>query len=133
MNKAIAQYQQLNVSSVVDSASPHELVDMLFSGAAARLKKASGCIKHQDINGRNEAINQVISILHGLQASLDRQQGGDLADNLDALYSYMQRQLIRANSDNDAGVLAEVQDLLNTLREAWEAIAEPSALASSHA
>ena len=133
MNKAIAKYQQLNVASVVDSASPHELVEMLFDGAAARLQKASGCISHDDINGRNEAINQTISILHGLQASLDRKEGGDLAENLDALYAYMQRQLIRANSDNDQRVLAEVQDLLKTLQQAWRAISEPAELASSHA
>lgn len=133
MNKAIAQYQQLNVASVVDSASPHELVEMLFAGAASRLQKASGCIRHDDINGRNDAINQTISILHGLQASLDRKEGGDLAENLDALYAYMQRQLIRANSDNDASILAEVQDLLKTLQQAWQAISTPSELASSHA
>ena len=124
MNKAIAQYQQLNVSSVVDSASPHELVDMLFTGATSRLKKADGCIRHDDIDGRNAAINDAISILHGLQASLDHEQGGELAENLDSLYGYMQRQLVRANSDNDAGVVAEVVDLLNTLREAWQAIGD---------
>jgi len=124
VNKAVAQYQQLNVASMVDSASPHELVEMLFTGASSRLQKASGCIVHGDIHGRNAAINDTISILHGLQASLDHKRGGELAENLDALYSYMQRQLIRANADNDGSVLAEVQDLLTTLQDAWQAISE---------
>jgi len=126
VNKAIAQYQQLNVSSVVDSASPHELVEMLFDGATSRLQKADGCIRHGDIHGRSAAINDAISIFHGLQASLDHKLGGDLAENLDALYSYMQRQLIRANSDNDAVIVAEVLDLVETLRQAWQAISDTS-------
>ncbi len=122
MKNAIAQYQQLNVSSVVDSATPHELIEMLFEGAAARLTKALGCIEHGDIEGRSASINATISILHGLQASLDHDRGGDLAGNLDELYGYMGRRLLRANADNDAAVLREVMDLLGTLREAWLAI-----------
>jgi flagellar secretion chaperone FliS len=124
VNKAIAQYQQLKVASVVDSANPHELVDMLFAGACARLQKASGCVTHGDIEGRNKAINETLSILTGLQASLDHARGGDLAENLDALYDYMQRRLLRANADADVSILREVIDLLTTLREAWLAIGQ---------
>ena len=124
MNRAIAQYRKLNVESVVDSASPHQLIEMLFDGASARLKKAAGCIAHDDINGRSAAITETVSIISGLQASLDLERGGDLAENLDALYDYMQRRLFRANADNDAGGVQEVLDLVATLHQAWHAIRE---------
>ena len=123
MNRA-AQYQKLNVESVVDSASPHQLINMLFDGACARLKKAQGCIAHGDIEGRSEAITATVSIVSGLQASLDHERGGDLADNLESLYDYIQRRLFRANSDNDAQALEEVIDLIKTLHDAWSAIGQ---------
>lgn len=97
---------------------------MLFEGASARLKKAAGCIAHGDINGRSMAITETVSIVSGLQASLDLDQGGNLAENLDALYDYMQRRLFRANADNDAGAVQEVLDLVVTLHQAWHAISE---------
>ena len=122
MKKGIAQYQKLNVATVVDTATPHQLIDMLFVGACARMKKAKGCIEHGDIEGRSSGINAALSILTGLQASLDHDQGGDLAENLDALYDYMQRRLYHANTENDAAALDEVVDLLATLRGAWDAI-----------
>lgn len=123
MNRA-AEYQKLNVESVVDSASPHQLINMLFDGACARLKKAQGCITHGDIEGRTEAITATVSIISGLQASLDHEQGGELAENLEALYDYIQRRLFRANSDNDPRALEEVVDLIKTLHDAWSAIGQ---------
>ena len=64
-----------------------------------------------------------INIIEGLQASLDHEQGGEIAGNLDALYEYMQRRMFRASADNDPQALIEVGDLIQTLREAWLAIA----------
>ena len=124
MNRAIAQYRKLDVESLVDTASPHQLIDMLFDGACARLKKASGCIEHGAINGRNDAITETVSIVSGLQASLDLDGGGELAENLDALYDYMQRRLFRANADNDPAGISEVLHLIGTLHQAWSAIGE---------
>ena len=123
MNRA-AQYQKLNVESVVDSASPHQLINMLFDGACARLKKAQGCITHGDIEGRSEAISATVSIISGLQASLDHERGGDLAENLESLYDYIQRRLFRANMDNDLHAVEEVLDLIKTLHDAWSAIGQ---------
>ena len=122
MKSAIAQYRRLGVESLVDSASPHQLIEMLFDGATARLQKAAGCIAHGDIGGRSAAISETVSIVSGLQASLDLENGGDLAENLDALYDYMQRRLFRANADNDPQPIHEVLSLVATLREAWGAI-----------
>ncbi|MCB1684373.1 MAG: flagellar export chaperone FliS [Pseudomonadales bacterium] len=123
MNKAIAQYRKLDVQTVVDSASPHQLIEMLIQGACARMKQAKGCIQHGDIEGRSRAINATLDILSGLQASLDHERGGDLSANLDALYDYMQRRLFRASLENDAAGLDEVIDLMRTLKDAWAAIA----------
>ena len=55
VNKAIAQYRKLDVQTVVDTATPHQLIDMLIKGACARMKQAQGCIVHGDIEGRTRS------------------------------------------------------------------------------
>jgi flagellar protein FliS len=95
---------------------------MLFRGARDRINQARGYIEHGDYEGKTRAINACIDIIDGLQASLDHERGGDIAENLDSLYEYMQRRLFRANADNDQAALAEVGDLVSTLQSAWTTI-----------
>ncbi len=116
------QYQKLDVQTLVNTASPHKLIGMLFDGACARLAQAKGCATRGDHEGRSRSIGETVSIVSGLQASLDQEKGGELADNLDALYEYMQRRLYEANRDNDADGIREVLDLIRTLQDAWTAI-----------
>ena len=122
MNSPAFQYQKLDVQTLVSSASPHKLISMLFDGACSRLVKAQGCANRGDHEGRSHGIGEAVSIVNGLQASLDQQQGGELAENLDALYDYMLRRLYEANRDNDVSSIREVLDLLRTLQDAWHAI-----------
>ena len=121
---SIESYRVLELQSKVDSASPHELIDMLFNGARDKLNRAEGCIERQDFESRTVAVNSAIEILTGLQASLDHDQSSDLAGNLESLYDYMQRRLFRANVDNDQGAIREVRDLLDTVQSAWSAIGQ---------
>ena len=58
-----------------------------------------------------------------MKASLDKDKGGEIAQNLEDLYIYMERRLIEANRANDASLLDEVSDLLRQIKEAWDAIA----------
>ena len=126
MNTAAAHtanaYRKLDVQTSVAEASSHQLIDMLFEGARDRIHQALGYLERGDMAAKSQAINAVVDIVEGLQASLDHEQGGELAGNLEALYDYMQRRLFRANSDNDTDALREVGDLIATLRSAWVAI-----------
>ncbi len=127
VNSPVKQYHQLNVSTAVEAATPHQLIDMLFTGARDRIHQAIGFIEHGDYAGKAKAINACMDIISGLQASLDHEKGGEIAANLEGLYDYMQRRLFRASADNDKEALLEVNDLINTLRSAWVAIAPESA------
>ncbi len=128
MNQGAKTYRRVNVSSSVDNASPHQLIKMMFDGALARLKRARGCVTHNDIEGRSEAIDGAMSIIAALQGCLDHEKGGQLSAHLDSLYDYMQRRLFRATVDNAVEPIDEVADLVLTLKEAWDAI-DVSALA----
>ena len=131
MKKGAQAYRQLDVATKVEGADQHQLVNMLFEGALGRLQQAKGCLARGDIEGRNTAIGQVVSIVNGLQGSLDHEAGGELAGNLEALYDYMVRRLHRANVDKDAAAVDEVVSLIVMLRDAWEAIGETALAANA--
>lgn len=122
MNAVTSTYRKLDVATDVAEASPKALIELLFEGARAKLQRARGCIVHKDIVGRSEALSKASEIIDGLRNSLDLERGGDLAANLDELYTYMIQRLFRANVDNDEAAVIEVMSLLATVGEAWAAL-----------
>ncbi|MEH6625177.1 MAG: flagellar export chaperone FliS [Motiliproteus sp.] len=123
-NKALKQYQSVDVSSAVSSASPHKLVAMLFDGALTALARAKGMVERDDIEGRTKQINKVCEIIVGLKGSLDLEQGGEVAANLDRLYDYILGRMLIANRDGDTEVLGEVSTLINELKSGWDQMPE---------
>lgn len=116
-------YANVGLETGVLAASPHKLILMLFQGAHVALSSALIHMKNDDINAKGVAISKAIAIItSGLQASLDVEAGGELAQQLNALYDYMARRLLRANLHNDPASIEEVSRLLGELSEAWEAI-----------
>lgn len=119
----IQAYAQVGVESAVLSASPHQLVMLLFDGALSAMKKAIILIEQGDIPGKGQAISKAINIIsNGLQSGLNHEVGGDLAANLDSLYDYMTRRLLQANLHNDINAINEVVELLNNIADAWKEI-----------
>ncbi|OMG56826.1 flagellar export chaperone FliS [Azonexus hydrophilus] len=119
----IASYQQIGIESDVRGADPHRLITLLFDGAESALVKAQAQILEKDYEGKSHSLNKAIEIiLDGLSSSLDVEQGGELAQNLRALYGYMASRLIHANIHLDSEAVAEVQKLLGEISEAWKQI-----------
>ena len=71
-----------------------------------------------------ESISKALRIVEGLQLNLDRENGGDIAENLDALYDYSTQTLLRANSEDSPELLDEVSGLMHEIKSAWDEIAE---------
>lgn len=119
----VKQYAQVNVSSGVESASPHRLIQMLMEGALQRIAQARGAMERGDIALKGQLIGKAIDIIgQGLQGALDKDQGAELAGSLDALYTYMIEQLLAANVNNDIEKLNEVSALIRDVKGAWDAI-----------
>jgi len=119
---SVAAYQSVATHGGVAAADPHRLVLMLMDGALERIAHARGCILNQDWAEKNRLLHAAISIVEELRASLDLEAGGALAANLENLYDYMCRQLLRANLQNRVELLDEVAGLLGEIRSAWVAL-----------
>jgi flagellar protein FliS len=125
---ALNAYRKAGVECVVDSASPHQLVLMLFEGAQIAIAKARLHMQFGEIAAKGEAILKAVCIIdQGLKASLDTRQGGELAVRLQALYDYMVSRITHANLHNDPQPLDEVARLLGELEQAWRQIGHAKA------
>lgn len=126
----LAQYRQLSVESKVEEASPHGLIELLFSGAITRLKQAHLAMEIADFAESRRLLGRIQEILATLRSSLEFSVDSGAAPiqpplprNLDALYDYCQRRLLKANIDKDPAGLLEVQYLLESVHQAWLKIA----------
>lgn len=122
VHKAVRQYNRVGITSSVESASPHRLIQILMSGAIEKIAFAKGYMERGNISEKGGHISWAISIIDGLRASLDMEEGGEVAQNLDDLYDYMTRRLARANIENNPDMLDEVSSLLRSVKSAWDAI-----------
>ncbi len=120
-------YARIGVEIGAMSASPHQLICMLFDGA----KTAIGMARHHmvagDIGAKGNAISKAVDIVeNGLKASLDADAAGaagaELVKNLAALYDYVVQRLLYANLRNDTKALDEAERLLDDIGGAWREI-----------
>ena len=122
MSYAMKQYARIGTQASIQDASPHRLIQMLFRGALDRMAGARGAMENEDVVRKGELIGKAISIVGGLRDAVI-EDGGALAQNLDALYEYIANRLVVANLQNDMDVLQECMDLLAPIASAWDDIA----------
>lgn len=118
-------YARVGVESGVMSADPHQLIVMLFDGAQAAIRAARIHMQAGNSAEKGRSISKALDIVNnGLAAALDREQGGDIAEQLGSLYSYIARLLLTANLRNDEASLDEAERLLEDIASAWREIGQ---------
>jgi flagellar protein FliS len=117
--RALASYGDVKVTTGVAGADNVQLIQMLFDGLIESLSTARGHIERGTINEKSKALARAGRIVVGLQGALDFDKGGDIARNLNDLYSYVTRRLFHVNAHNDLEALDEVQNLMTEIRGAW--------------
>ena len=119
---ALAQYSKIKDDTQTMYASPHQLMLMLFDGAIEALSFNIRAIQQNNLEERSKQNTRAITIINGMRECLDIQAGGELADNLYALYQYMAQELFRANFKNDTDTIKNIQTMLKDIRGSWEKI-----------
>ncbi|HZM03030.1 MAG TPA: flagellar export chaperone FliS [Candidatus Saccharimonadales bacterium] len=105
------------------TASPGHLVLMLYDGAIRFLERGLAGFSHSDPIEFNQTVNNNIlraqAIIHEMNARLDMERGGEVAENFRKLYSYFYRRLQEANARKKKTPLEEVIRHLRVLRDSW--------------
>lgn len=112
---AYSQYQQNQVLS----ATPEQILLMLYDGAIRFTRQAMYGLEEENLTLFHHGIQKSLAIITEFSNSLDREIGGEIADNLDALYHFMIRELTLANLHKDMQKLEVVEKLLVDLRATW--------------
>lgn len=121
--RAASAYKQMGLHTEVDAASPHALIQMLFDGLQQALRAVVVAMEEGQSEDKLRLVEKSIRILQeGLLAPLDKERGGELAENLGAVYEYSINQLVLANVRNDVALVKEVQALLDPIASAWQQI-----------
>lgn len=125
----INQYKKISIETGAEAGNPVDLIVMLYDGAISACYSAIPYLQKNDYANKSQYIYKAVRIIQaGLRMSLDREVGGEIALNLDALYIYMTNRLINANIENNVAPVQEVIKLLTELRGAWEAISKTDAV-----
>lgn len=112
---AYGQYQQNQILS----ASPEQILLMLYDGAIRFTRQAIYGLEEENITLFHHGIKKSLAIISEFSNSLDHSVGGEIAENLDALYNFMIRELTLANLHKDIEKLRVVDRLLVDLRATW--------------
>jgi len=128
---ALSTYKETRIKT----ASQGQLIIMLYSEAVKQLDQALGVMALNDAGkkdpGKIEKIAKAVlktqEIVSELMVSLDFEQGGDVAKNLFALYTWFNRELMESNINQDTKRIVAVRNLMDDLRGAWQDIVATNA------
>jgi flagellar protein FliS len=129
MTRGIDAYRRTQAQS----ATPMQLVVMLYDGALRFLTEAKGAQAVGDLPRRSHALRKVAAIVAECHSTLDLERGGELAAELDRLYNYISARLLDITVTRDATAIDEVHKLMTTLRNAWADLAAQGAAAAAAA
>ena len=128
--RAASAYQRINVETSMHTIDQHQLVSLLYEGVLSSIAAARGALARGDVLTKCNSVSKAVRIIEeGLMTALDRDAGGELAQNLEALYDYSLRRLLLANAHNDDAMLAEVAHLFEPIAQGWNQIKTPTAAA----
>jgi len=110
----------------VNTASPAKMVFMLYEKTLSCLQEALRAIDARDIQSRCNANCRALDLIAHLSNTLDMDQGGEIATNLERLYTHCMLRLMDVDRHNDPQAALDVIQLLTPLRDSWATLAERS-------
>lgn len=120
MNKNAAKHYQ---EQQILNATPAERIVLLYNGAIKFLLQAKVAIEEGNIQERFNNNKRACDIIFHLQATLDMEKGGEIAQNLFSLYGYMLRRLVEVDMKNEVEPIDDVVGKLRQLNASWQKIA----------
>lgn len=117
-----ARYRKLDVASKVEGASPHRLIGILFEELSMSLEATAAAQRLGDVARRGPRQARAISILHALEASLDFDRGGEIAQGLAAIYREARRLTVAGVQENAPDRIDQARQMIAEIADAWGSI-----------
>jgi flagellar secretion chaperone FliS len=114
--------------SAVLTASPEQLVVMLYDGIGRFLRQAEVVMGEGAFGHAGERLSRAEAIIDELLATLNM-EAGEISTRLQAIYLFCKRHLAEARIHRDTKRIVIVRDLLGQLREGWAQISSPQTAA----
>jgi flagellar secretion chaperone FliS len=128
-HRSAARYRTVSNHGLVADASPTRLVQIVYEQILSNLATAQGCMQRienhmpvSEVVAKGKAMGRAIRLINQLNTTLDMERGEKVAENLRSLYTYMLARLTYANAADDAGVVAEVSELVRKIKSGWDRI-----------
>lgn len=110
-------------ANAVLTASQGQLIVMLYDGARRFLTQAAAAMSERQIPLAHRKLTGAENIIRHLRATLDMEQGAEVAERLSALYTFWEESLRRGRLEQDRRRLDEVNQMIGRLRQSWATIA----------
>ncbi|MEG6548866.1 flagellar export chaperone FliS [Desulfocurvibacter africanus] len=125
MYKAAQKY----LATQVTTTDQGQLLIMLYDATIKFLNQAKIKIDEKDYAQKGILISKALDIISELASSLNKDKGGDIADNLNQVYLYCNTRLLMANLKMDKGIIDEVIKIITGVRDAYAQIIKEGATA----
>jgi flagellar protein FliS len=122
--KALSEYGSVSAHAKLSDANGYKIIQLLLERGLEKLKEAKMHVTHHNLAKKCESVDFFISIMQALQASLNKELGGPLVENLEMLYAYLMQKAVEFNFKNDATIIDEMYPILSQIKEGWDGIEE---------
>lgn len=115
---ALQGYQRVSIEANVATASPHQLIALLFQRLVRQLTEVETAAIQQDTVRRLKATERALAIVDGLDVTLDHERGGSVSQALHGVYGMVRDRLLAGNAEG----LAEARAGVAEIADAWAQI-----------
>ena len=104
-----------------------ELVIKVYDGAIAAYSAAAECYRKEEYQTGYEHLEKAKTFVVHLYTTLDNEQGGEIADNLSKLYSFIVNQTNVVEATKDLSDIDDIISVLTNLRAGWSELKQQDA------
>ena len=115
-------YRQVDLASRTGGANAHQLIAILYEDALRELRLGALAIEARDHSAKSARLTKAVALLFALEAGLDFDKGGSVADTLSRFYRGCRDAVMRASIENNAGLVRDVIGNLTEIAESWKTI-----------
>ena len=117
-------YLDNDIASKVENDNPHKIIEEILKDLKNNLSLLAHCLENNDTISRakSDSFSKSLTAIYILQSSLDFNQGGEIAENLNKIYEFCRTTIIKSFSKKDFEAIKKLEPLIDEILEGWKEI-----------